>query len=436
MESSSSIICNLCQDSFSTRTALQSHLVKSHSAFLANRTGKCVTKDRYRLPGQVLNGAHKKAMKKVSQVMRNGAIHDVNGSHGNNGSLGNRVSSDNEEPLPDRTLLHLDINPTPAIDTIKINHQNICSPDSTTDTFGITKTEPTTLAPGGKDSKDSLEDPHWYIGATDGETEEMDVSFQAENGRNRSVGEVDDNVSQGTDHIDLSSPFDSPVCQLSPRELLLEPSSTTSPGAPSVGNSPASIISIEDSPIAIPACPRVGTSPAFIADETSQPTTEEVDESMPLSRANQDATPDAGNNEREPDDPELLYGQYNDQYNDSDYNITKQRVDLDDQARRHSLSSASDLDGDTDTVLSNNQLVSTSRLRSQGVAPRKRVLLSSAVGLEGAAEKKLEFKKHELLVHDTPEKVRGLNVTPDKSTVDTPVKVPEDVFSVDDQGNV
>ena len=34
-----------------------------------------------------------------------------------------------------------------------------------------------------------------------------------------------------------------------------------------------------------------------------------------------------------------------------------------------------------------------------------------------------------------PERARGLNVSPEKDTVDTPVKVAEDVFNMEDQGN-
>ena len=356
-------------------------------------------------------------MEKVSDVKRNGAIHDMNDNHGcsskfRNGAIGNRVS--NNQELLDRTILHLDINPRSAINTFLAKHQ-ICSPDSTTDAFGITKTDPVILPSVSEDSKDSMEEPKWYIGAPDGKMEEMKVSYTDVQGQSKLKDDMDDCASRstrGTDDIDvIRSSLDSPVYQLSPGELQVEPSSTTSPGAPSVGNSPerspddSSIISIGSTPVASPACPRVGSSPAMIADDNSQPTTIEACESEPASPATRDASPNA----------ELLYGQCG----ESDDDILKRRVN--EQVKRQSISSDSDIDVETNTEIREESLVSANHLMSRGFVSGRGSFLSSAV-----SEQQLELP--------SPERARGLNVSPEKDTVDTPVKVAEDVFSVDDQG--
>ena len=417
VDTSAPKFCKLCQTSFNTVTTFHSHLVKSHSAYFASKTGKCATKDRPRLHRQALNGAHRQVMKKASDVIHNAATHDVNDNHGcselHNGTIGNRVSNNNQEPLPDRTILHLDIDPSSAITTAPVKHQFICSPDSTTDAFGITKTEPSILRPLSEDNKDSMEEPKWYIGAPDGKMEEMKVSYKDLKGQSKSMEDMD-SASQGsrdTDDIDIiSSALDSPVCQLSPRELHVEPSSTTSPDVPSLGNSPersleeSSIISIGSTPVASPACPRVGSSPANI-DDTSQPSTIEACESEPASPTIREISPNA----------ELLYGQCG----DSDDDIVKRRAN--EQVKRHSISSDSDIDVETNLEVREEPLVSANHLVTRDFRARKDNFLSSSV-----SEQKLEFS--------SPERARGLNVSPEKNTVDTPVKVAEDVFSVDDQG--
>ena len=408
------IACKLCQKSFSIVTALQSHLVKSHSAYIASRTGKCVTKEKHK----VLNGAHKKATERTSEVMHNGDVHDMNDNHActesNNGTNGKRVSSNSQEWQPDRTTLHLDIEP--AINTFPMKHQVICSPDSTTDAFGITKTDPTTLPLVNEDSKDSLEEPKWYLGAPDGKMEEMRVSYREKHDHKKPERDMDDSVSQGSidnDDIDvISSALDSPVCQLSPRELQVEPSSTTSPGAPTVGHSPgrspedSSIISIDSTPVASPTCPRVGSSPAFLADDTSQPTTIGACESEPASPGHRDLSPNA----------ELLYGQCG----DSDDDLVKRRITVENQ-RRESMSSDFEVDVETDgDEIREESLISASHITT----PSKDSPFTASVS-----------EDLDSLQDSPPERARGLNVSPEKNTVDTPVKVAEDVFNMEDQGN-
>ena len=146
-------------------------------------------------------------------------------------------------------------------------------------------------------------------------------------------------------------------------------------------------------------------SPAFLADDTSQPTTIEACESEPASPGHRDLSPNA----------ELLYGQCG----ESDDDFVKRRANAENERRRGSMSSDLEIDVETDGEEDGDEpLISASRTTT----PSKNSPFTTSLSEDS-------------LLDSPPERARGLNVSPEKDTVDTPVKVAEDVFNMDDQGN-
>ena len=379
-------------------------------------------KDRHKLHKLVLNGAHKRAafMKQDSSedaasIKHIGAISDVNGNRtsGNHGSQEPSAT----EPRPDRTLLHLDVNPssdtaasTPEHAMDSVSHKAMCSPDSTTEGFNVaSKSDDNPTAEENNKDSPVDQEPKWYLSGPDGNMEEMDVSFDTEKRdvsfetdgsqrdipRNIALEDYEDVGSQGTrdtDDIDVTtSALDSPACSLSPEPV--EPTSTTNGLVTELPHCDMS-----------PTEERTGSVNTDLLDSSSLNESEDVNLLRTVGEAFNE-----GQNKKI--DKEL----------EGDLSIQeapRPETSSENVAPRPSIASVtdSDIDDDSDQVmLKNDPLVSTIRLSKGCVTPKKVMFLSSAAGLD-----------------DTPEKHMGLNTTPVKKVTESPnvvdSKSQDDVF--------
>ncbi len=465
--STSSVTCKLCHEGFPSGTSLQSHLVRAHAGYLANRrAAKHVVqrhvsssgKDRSMLHRRAVNGAHRSGLKQRRAVLLNGALKREKTDCITSGY--NKVHNGrNLGPGSDRSKLQLDIDPTTATSPVD-KHQGICSPDSTTDALGvmmsaITKEIEETGSEGG-DSKDSTEEPKWFLGAPDGEMEEMNVSFEE-----LQDDDEDDSVSRGTrdteEDVDvISSAHGSPVCcGLSPEDQQLlqsELSSTTSseitarsseehkpavmqeseeeedaPGEYHGKSSPEgspeaeSTISIDSTPLGSPQGPtfptRVrGGSPGSLS---SLATTEEaIDWSAPCTPTSSPPPP----HQHTDCDPELLYGQCEDSC-DNEAPTSEGVDDADICRRRRRPNSASpspqcySISSDSDSE--DSEILVRARDKRRRKVPASRGF-AQVVQDRGS-------------VDSEPENARGLTVSPDKGNIDSPIKIVEDI-AIDDPG--
>ncbi len=454
----SPVQCKVCSDSFASVTELQSHLVRTHSSVLGARS---VCNKVHR---QALNGAHRhrKAAHRNGVVRSNSQQPETSTARreskptpgsGNRSVVKKRVSNGrirhkkaDHATGSDRTMLGPDIDRSSEVEPRSpVNHQIVCSPDSTTDALGNTNSIAGARDPAEENSADSSEEPRWYLGAPDGAMEEMDVSYEQEtNGRKSSVS---DSASQGTldmDDVDVTSEVDSPVSHSCAGEVPLKPSSTTHSGAllhqfperagsPSViriGSTPAtspapgsefdstagntasigrrslvpadgehspvadSVISIGSTPVASPTVLTTPCSPSgSIVDDASFATTEAASDSVPV-------TPGSPNNGRILDDPELLYGQCNDSCEGS---ITGPKAAA--CPRRSAASS----DSDDSEIL---------------IRPRDKQRRRLARAL----------RRQQAAVAGSPERPRGLTLSPDKPGVDSPLRVREQPSDPEEQG--